>query len=258
MPAVTTEGIVLHAFDYSETSRILRLATRDAGVLSVIARGARRPRGGFGGGGCALDLFSHGMAQLALKEGRDLQTLASFEVVRSRYEIAGDMGRFAGASVMAELMIRFGTDDPNPMLFASLADALDRMLLSSADAAQEAGLAGAWLIVSELGFAPSLEGCSACHRTVSSGAAASFSHEAGGVLCEQCSRHHHCTHTLPAGARACISEWVAGRRVPVLGSREARAHKRLLREFVERHLSDGSELRAFSAWENVAWSQAVL
>ena len=40
MTLVVTEAIVLHAFDYLESSRILRLVTRDAGVRSVLARGA--------------------------------------------------------------------------------------------------------------------------------------------------------------------------------------------------------------------------
>jgi DNA repair protein RecO (recombination protein O) len=38
---LATDAIVLHAFDYRETSRIVRLATRDVGMVSVIARGAR-------------------------------------------------------------------------------------------------------------------------------------------------------------------------------------------------------------------------
>ena len=43
MSLVVTDAIVLHAFDYLESSRILKLATREAGVRSVLARGARLP-----------------------------------------------------------------------------------------------------------------------------------------------------------------------------------------------------------------------
>ncbi|MFM8780511.1 MAG: DNA repair protein RecO, partial [Gemmatimonadota bacterium] len=50
-----TDALVLHAFDYRETSRIVRLATRHAGVVSAVARGARRPKSRFGSG---LDLFT--------------------------------------------------------------------------------------------------------------------------------------------------------------------------------------------------------
>jgi len=81
MTLVVTEAIVLHAFDYLESSRILRLVTRDAGVRSVLARGAKRSRKRFG---AALDLYAEGTAELQMKTGRDLDTLSGFDVVRAR------------------------------------------------------------------------------------------------------------------------------------------------------------------------------
>ncbi|HEX5831959.1 MAG TPA: recombination protein O N-terminal domain-containing protein, partial [Gemmatimonadaceae bacterium] len=64
MPLVATEAVVLHVLDYLESSRILRLATREAGVVSVLAKGARRARSRVGS---AVDLFAGGVAQLYLK-----------------------------------------------------------------------------------------------------------------------------------------------------------------------------------------------
>src|ERR687883_499648 len=90
MPLLATDAVVLHAFDYLESSRILRLATREAGVQSVLAKGARRSRARFG---TALDLFAQGLAQLYVKPGRELQTLAEFDVTRARPELAADLGR---------------------------------------------------------------------------------------------------------------------------------------------------------------------
>ena len=55
MALLVTDALVLHAFDYLESSRILRLATREAGVVSVLAKGARRSRSRYGS---ALDLCS--------------------------------------------------------------------------------------------------------------------------------------------------------------------------------------------------------
>src|SRR5215210_7237392 len=108
MTLLVTDAIVLHVFDYLESSRILRLSTRDAGVQSVLARGARRPKSRFGG---ALDLFAEGVAQIHTKPGRDLQTLAGFDVERSRPALAADLGRFTGAATIAELTLRFAGDD---------------------------------------------------------------------------------------------------------------------------------------------------
>ena len=73
---IETEAIVLHAFDYRETSRIVRLATRDFGVVSAIARGAKRPRSKFGQG---LDLFTSGAAHLIISPQKELHTLTGFD-----------------------------------------------------------------------------------------------------------------------------------------------------------------------------------
>jgi DNA repair protein RecO (recombination protein O) len=56
---VSTPAVVLHAFDYSETSRIVRLATREAGVQSALARGAKRSRSRYGS---AFGLVAEGVA----------------------------------------------------------------------------------------------------------------------------------------------------------------------------------------------------
>src|ERR687894_1621176 len=107
MALVATDAIVLHAFDYLESSRVLRLATRDAGVRSAIAKGARRSSRRFGGG---LDLFSRGVAHLYTKAGRDLDTLAGFDDLRTSANLGSDLGRFTGASAIAELTLRFSRE----------------------------------------------------------------------------------------------------------------------------------------------------
>jgi DNA repair protein RecO (recombination protein O) len=249
---LTTEAIVLHAFDYSETSRIVRLATREAGVQSALARGARRPRSRFGS---ALDLFAQGTAELHLKEGRDLQTLSAFDVSQSRADIGNDLGRFASASAVSELVLRFGAlADVQPRLFDVLASALDEIATALAPDATEAGLAGAWRLVAELGFAPVLSTCSNCHTPVATADDLPFHHSAGGVLCGRCARLHPGGRALPAIERACLDAWSRAARVPTLEPRAARAHQRLLREFLQEHLTDGRALRAFDAWERGGWA----
>ena len=49
MAVIQSDAIVLSAIRYSETSKIVRLATRDHGVISAIAKGASRPKSRFGG-----------------------------------------------------------------------------------------------------------------------------------------------------------------------------------------------------------------
>src|SRR5690349_15911382 len=163
MPPIVTDAIVLHAFDYLESSRILRLVTREVGVRSVLARGARKSSRRFGS---AVDLFAQGNAELHVKTGRDLDTLGRFDVERSRPGIGMDLSRFTGAAVIAELTLRFGRDAADPELFDATVAALDDLASASSSDTREATLAGAWHVISSLGFAPGLDVCAECHASI--------------------------------------------------------------------------------------------
>ena len=251
MALLVTDAVVLHAFNYSETSRILRLATREAGVQSVLARGARRSHRRYGS---ALDLFAEGSAQLYTKPGRDLQTLAAFDVVRSRPALAADLDRFAGASCVAELVLRFATADAQPALYEALVAALDAIAAAAPEAARESAIGGVWRLVAERGFAPTVDACASCHAAVAADEPAMFSHPAGGVLCGRCARLTSGSRNLPPAARAAMRSWLEGGHAVLDADGAARAHQRLLREFLREHLADGRALRAFELWEQGRWS----
>lgn len=253
MPLLVTDAVVLHAFDYLETSRILRLATREAGVQSVIARGARRSRSRYGS---ALDLFAGGVAEIHTKAGRELQTLASFDVTHPRTHLALDLDRFTAASAISELMLRFARDDAHDTLFDALIAALERVGDAAPGQATDAALAGAWHLVAELGFAPALDRCASCHAQLGDVEAVRFSHPAGGGLCERCAPLVRGTRTLPADAIAVLRHWIAGQPGALDGDGARRAHQRLLREFLQEHLTDGRPLRAFDVWEREHWGAA--
>jgi DNA repair protein RecO (recombination protein O) len=252
MPLIVGEAVVLHAFHYLESSRIVRLVTRDAGLRSAIAKGARKSRRRFGSG---LDLFAQGTASLHTRAGRDLDTLSAFEDVRTRSDLAQDLERFTGAETLAEIVLRFGRDGADAQLFDALTAALDSLALSSGPQAREATLAGAWRLIGVLGFGPAMEQCAECGAPVPPDADASFTHSAGGVLCPRCASLSAGGRTLPPDARAAIAAWLRGGRSEQPGDAELRAHQRLLREFLAYHLHDGRPLRAFDLWER-RWSAA--
>lgn len=250
MALLATDAIVLHAFDYLESSKILRLVTRDGGVRSVLAKGARRSSRRFG---TALDLFAQGSAQLYAKPGRDLDTLSGFDVTRSRPALGEDMGRFAGASAIAELTLRFGRDAADSGLFDAVTEALDALAAASSDEALTATLASAWRIVAELGFAPAVDVCGECHVPLAEDETVLFSHAAGGALCARCGRLAPAGRVLPADARASLRQFLLGDAGVPLSDTATRAHQRLLREFLAEHLTDGRPLRALEMWEEQRW-----
>ncbi len=251
MPSVVTTAIVLHAFNYSESSRILRLATREVGVQSVMARGARASQRRFGS---AVDLFAEGEVQFEMRPGRDMHTLARFDVVRSRVALGGSLERFEGASALAEVMLRVAADDETPAdAFDALQAGLDDIAASAAPTV--ATITATWRLLGSLGFMPALDACVQCDTELPAAADAAFNAELGGVLCAQCAARVP-SRRLPAPARAQIRVWLdaftdgAARGAPAMDEPTTRAHQRLLRIFVHAHLTEGRALRAFDAWAN--------
>jgi DNA repair protein RecO (recombination protein O) len=244
MTSIVTDAVVLHAFDYLETSRVLRLSTRDAGLVAVIARGARRSARRFG---AALDLFAAGTAEIHMKSGRDLQQLTAFDVTTPRPGLADDLDRFGSASMLAELAARCTAGEDQGDVFEALSLGFDGLLEPRAGSARIEGVRAAWQLTAALGFAPSTDTCAVCHAPVPAGDDARFASQAGGVLCAGCGRGVG-GRTLPAAARDTLRRWLAGDEATVEDGPSQRAHARLLREFVTHHVAEGQALRAFDAW----------
>ncbi len=252
MRLLESDSLVLHSFDYRETSRIVRIATRDAGVLSVIARGARKPKSPFGS---AIDLFTSGVAHVRVHPSRDLHLLTGFDATRTRSELAGSLARFTAASAISELCLRFAREDDSGRIHDAATDVLDAIGAAQPSAVPAIALAGAWRVVAELGFAPSLDQCASCHSDISADEDVIFDHRAGGALCARCAKLGPRGRRLPAGARATLRTWLAGDGSVLDDAAARRAHQRLLREFLEEHLGDGRPLRAFVTWEGLASPQ---
>src|SRR5688572_455218 len=148
MPLVSVSALILQAFPYSDTSKILRLLTRDYGVQSVIAKGALRPKSRFGG---VLEPFTEGVASFVLRESRELHTLTGFELIKSRQSLGDNLVRFGGASLVAELVMRVGSEERDPTLFDMVVHALDRIEQAEPLMSEGVVLAQAWSLISHLG-----------------------------------------------------------------------------------------------------------
>ncbi|MCU0649581.1 MAG: DNA repair protein RecO [Gemmatimonadaceae bacterium] len=261
MPITASAATVLHAQDYLESSRIYRLLLRDAGMVSVVARGVRRA------GRTATsppDLFATGVAQVDLKPGRDLHALRDFEATSPRLGLGRDLPRFLAAGALAEVALRFVADEASPSAYDAVVDGLDALAVVPAEQADGAALGALWALVQALGFAPTLDRCASCGRPVADepGDTLLFHHRSGGVLCAACAVewvHPEAGRAvggrrLPRPALAQIGEWMAAggeRGAPsALDTGACRAHQRLLREFLAEHLSERRPLRAYGAWES--------
>lgn len=250
MPLVSTPAIVLSSLRYSETSKIVRLATRDHGVQSAIAKGALRPRSRFG---AALQLLSEGQAQYVAKEHRELNTLTAFDLTCLHAGLAGALNRYAAASALAEVMLRFAPSDPHPESFDLLGNALALLESSGPDAIEALGLRLLWQQVGVLGFAPSLGACVLDGALLPPEGGLAFNAGEGGALCPACAAQHGATQ-LPNRSRVdLVNLLVPGAPLPVLDARHAAAHRRLVARYIRYHLAEGAELPALEFWMRRPW-----
>jgi DNA repair protein RecO (recombination protein O) len=251
---VSTPAVVLRTYPYSETSKIVRLATRDLGVQSAIAKGVRRPRSPFGAG---LETLSEGVAQLYHKETRELQTLAGFEVVELRRELALDLGRFAGAAALAEVMLKMAPAAPLAAAYDVFIAGLDALAGAPPGEADPVAVRWLWLLVGVLGFAPQLDTCVRDGNAVAGTVA--FSTADGGVLCAGCAGPHPATRLPPRAYADLRALNDVHAELPVLDAAHAAAHRRLVSRFVRHQLGEVSrnggsqKLTAVDIWERGAW-----
>jgi recombinational DNA repair protein (RecF pathway) len=103
--------------------------------------------------------------------------------------------------------------------------------------------------VAAFGFTPTVDDCASCHAEIPPDDAALFEMRAGGVLCRNCAASAPGRRLLPATARDAIRAWLTGDLCTLSDASTRKAHRRLLREFLAEHLSDGRTLSAFAAWE---------
>jgi DNA repair protein RecO (recombination protein O) len=253
MPLASTPAIVLSALRYSESSKIVRLATRDFGVQSAIAKGALRPKSRFGG---ALQLLSEGQVQLLMKEGRELNILTAFDLRLLHVGLAADLERYAVACALAEVMLRFAPPDPQPESFEVLQHALEQLEASPGSQVEALGFRLLWELVSVLGFAPSVEACVIDGAALSPEGALPFSTREGGALCASCAMERGATQ-LPTQDRADLVALLdPAATLPVLDPRHKAAHRRLLARYIRYHLGEGAALPALEFWLDRPWEAA--
>ena len=253
MPPVSTPAIILATIRYGETSKIARLATRELGVQSAIAKGALRPKSRFGN---ALHLLSEGSATLFLARTGDLHTLTQFDTRQVRIGLAERMDRFAVATLLSELMLRFAPATRHPESYDLFRDALAVLEAAPAVAVEPLGLRALWRLVAALGFAPALDACARDGAAVDPGKSACFSAQDGGILCARCARDTVGAELRPADRADRAGLLLAEAELPLLDERHLAAHRRLLERYIRYHLAEGAALPALAFWAGRGWIAA--
>jgi DNA repair protein RecO (recombination protein O) len=181
MSTEKAQALVIRASDFSETSRIVTLWTRELGKVRALAKGGRRLRSNFES---ALDLLTVcDVVFIRKASGLDLLTEAR---VRERFPpLRHDLAALHGAYYVAELLSEWTQDyDPHPPLFDAALETVRE--LGKDDVLKGPCVAHFELVLlRELGYGPALATCAGCNGKLT-GRRLAFSAAGGGVLCPKC------------------------------------------------------------------------
>src|SRR5437667_431978 len=195
-------------------------------------------------------------AQLYFRETRELHTLAAFDLANLRRDLAAEVGRFAGATALAEVMLKMAPPAPLPAAYDTFTTALDALASASPEAIDVAAVRGIWLLLGVLGFEPSLVACVRDGTAIASDGQdpVPFSIADGGVACPRCTPTQPFTRLPRQAYRDLLALTDAREELPRLDAQHAAAHRRLVARFVRHHFGETGALSALDFWERRAWA----
>jgi DNA repair protein RecO (recombination protein O) len=207
MASEKATGLVIRTTDWSETSRIATIWTREFGKVRVLAKGGRRLRSNFE---VALDLLSVCSIVLLRKTPGGLDLLTEARVDERFPALRGNLRGLYGAYYLAELL-DIGTEerDPHPGLFDAGLAAL--RTLGTPDAADRAVVEFEMAWLRELGYSPRLDSCAVCGQGVH-GSRLAFAARSGGVLCPACALGQRDRRPLSEAAWSVLARLARGEK----------------------------------------------
>ncbi|GAB4142971.1 MAG: DNA repair protein RecO [Thermogutta sp.] len=177
-------ALVLRTHDFSESSVVAHLYTREFGKIRVLAKGAKRPKNPFD---FALDLLALCRIVFLRKSTEGLDLLTEAKLLR-RFRVDRDnLPGLYGAYYVVELIHALTHDyDPNPPLFDLAVETIAELQGKPHPARRVARFE--WRLLDLLGHGPSLEQCVGCGESIEQGQRGRlyFGLQDGGVVCPRC------------------------------------------------------------------------
>ena len=181
------QAYVLHRYDWSESSLILDLFTREQGRITVAARGAKRPYSQLRPVLMPFQRINIALGRARPPAGGDDGQLPEVQTLRGA-EWAGGVPAAGGAALFAgfycnELLMKLlARHDPHPQLFDVYADLLPALGAADDVVAQAALRAFELMLLREIGLLPDLSLVTATQSPVREGERLTVSPEHGVTL----------------------------------------------------------------------------
>ncbi len=182
MSSENATALVLYTVDFSETSSVVTLFSREFGKIRGLAKGARRLKSSFES---ALDLLAISRIVFLRKSPGTLDLLTEAKLLRRFRPRSRNLSSLYAGYYVAELLAELTDDhDPHPELF----DAAEETLLGLAGDGPVVPLVVRFELTALrlLGHLPSLDTCVECGQPVEPAGRVAFGLLAGGVLCGEC------------------------------------------------------------------------
>ena len=214
MSSEKSEGIILRVTDFSETSRILVIFTRDFGKISTLAKGGRRLKSPFES---ALDLLSTCQIVFLRKSTSGLDLLTEAKLVTRFHPQERELRCLYSGYYIAELLLGLTEDyDPHEALYAAARETLEQFRELSKS--MVAILRFELVLLREIGQLPDFETCAACGAELTEGRTFGFWVSESGLICPDCQKEGYTQISIHAGTAAAMR---------LLASESEQAWKRL-------------------------------
>ncbi len=181
--AEKTDAIVIRLVDFSESSRVVTLFTRDFGKISALAKGAKRLKGPFE---AALDLLSRCRVVFRPKSG-GLDLLTEAQLIAAFRPPSHQIVPLYCGYYVAELLDGLTLEhDPHPELYSYADRALTEF--SSGIDPRIPLFRFQLQLLQEIGQLPQLDRCLKCAAELGTASGVRYWVSQGGVLCSRCGR----------------------------------------------------------------------
>ncbi len=171
------EGIVLRSIPYGESNKIVTLFSKEAGKVTAMARGAKKPRSKLA---AVTQPFTHG--SYLIRKGRGMGTLSQGEQIESMRHILQDLEVTAYASYVVEIVDKMTEENERVLgVYELLYDALHAM--NEGFDPEAISLFVEWKMLPVGGIHPVLHECVNCRATEGE---FGFSFKEIGFICHRC------------------------------------------------------------------------
>ncbi len=179
------QAVCIRTVDYSETSQIVTLFTKDTGKLTAIAKGSKRTKSAFDG---PIEILSRGKIVYVGSNKEAMATLTEFQQQLPFRFPSRNLYTLNCSLLAAELLNNLTDDyDPHPLLFEAFIQFLEH--LDESEDTLALLILFEFSLLKEIGLIPVFDHCPNCktryERRATSGSYY-FSSEVNGLICRDC------------------------------------------------------------------------